>query len=214
MKGGSLNSGLPEYLSSSCQIQFFKCKEQHRNMKTTVALTEIELLIGDITDQNTDAIVNAANSNLAHGGGVAGAIVRSGGYEIQEESDLWIKTRGGVPVGSSAITSAGKLPARYIIHTVGPRMGEGSEEIKLKKATLSALNMAVEHDLHSIAFPAVSTGIFGYPVDRCADVMLNTVCDFCLGSSELTLIRFALFGQKTYNEFEKTLKRIISSYAS
>ncbi len=136
-------------------------KPVHGRTVKRIGKTEIEIRVGDITEMTTDAIVNAANSLLAHGGGVAGAIARKGGPMIQEESDLWVKVRGKVPAGSCAITSAGRLATRYVIHAVGPRMGEGDEDIKLRLATLSAIETAERHNLKTIAFPAVSAGIFG-----------------------------------------------------
>lgn len=178
-------------------------------MKKQVGNTSIELLEGDITEMVTDAIVNAANSQLKHGGGVAGAIVRKGGKTIQEESDVWVKAWGGeVSVGSAAITSGGDLPARYVIHAVGPRMGEGDEDAKLKKATLSSLKMADQHNLQSIAFPAISTGIFGYPIDRCARVMLSTVAAYVKKKTGLAHIVFCLFDEEAYRIFQDAFARI------
>ncbi|MCL5023027.1 MAG: macro domain-containing protein, partial [Nitrospirae bacterium] len=123
----------------------------------------LRLVQGDITERDVDAIVNAANSHLRHGGGVAGAIVKKGGQIIQEESDRI----GFVPVGHATVTGAGKLPARYVIHAVGPRMGEGDEDNKLKQAVLSSLMLASGKGLKSISLPAISSGIFGFPKDRC-----------------------------------------------
>lgn len=133
-------------------------------MNTKVGNAEISLVEGDITEQDTDAIVNAANAQLVLGAGVAGAIRRKGGPQIQLECDQI----GGTPVGTAVITSGGLLKARYVIHAVGPQMGEGSEDAKLKGATLSSLKLADEKGLRSLAFPAISTGIFGFPIDRCA----------------------------------------------
>ncbi|MGW8180284.1 MAG: macro domain-containing protein, partial [bacterium] len=117
---------------------------------------------------------NAANSHLQHGGGVAGAIVRKGGTIIQEESDRI----GYVPVGHAALTTAGKLPAKYVIHAVGPRMGEGDEDSKLKNAVLNSLLLASEKGLRSISMPAISSGIFGFPKDRCALILINEAVHF------------------------------------
>ncbi len=130
--------------------------------------------VGDITEEVVDAIVNAANSYLKHGGGVARAIVRKGGRIIQEESDRI----GYVPVGQVAVTSAGKLPARYVIHAVGPRWGEGDEDEKLRSAVANALAKAEELGLTSIALPAISMGIFGFPRDRGTRIILETVVEF------------------------------------
>ena len=177
--------------------------DKESRMKNRFGKTVVELIEGDITEMNVDAIVNAANSRLAHGGGVAGVIVRKGGRIIQEESDVWVKAWGGeVSVGSSAITSGGDLPARYVIHAVGPRMGEGDEDEKLKKVTLSSLRMADQHNLISIAFPAISTGIFGYPMDRCAEMMLSTVIEYMQNETKLERIVFCLFGQEALKIFE------------
>ena len=134
----------------------------------------LELLQGDITELPVDAIVNAANSQLVLGSGVAGAIARKGGSSIQAEcNDI-----GGCPVGSAVITGAGSLPATYVIHAVGPRYGEGDEERKLAGATRTSLQLAKQHSLREIAFPAISTGVFGYPMADCARIMLRTILDF------------------------------------
>jgi len=179
-------------------------------MKMRFGKTVVELIDGDITGLPLDAIVNAANSQLAHGGGVAGAIARKGGKAIQEESDLWVRARGPVPVGSTAITSGGDLPARYVIHAVGPRMGEGDEDEKLRRATLSSLETAEKHNLKTIAFPAVSTGIFGYPIERCSEVMLSTVVEYLKNKTSLEKIVFCLYGKEAYGVFADALKRRMS----
>ncbi len=177
-------------------------------MKKIFGKTYIELIEGDITELDTDAIVNAANSQLVHGGGLAGAIIRKGGTIIQEESNTWILARGEVPVGSVAITSGGQLPARYVIHAVGPRMGEGGEDDKLMMATLSSLEMADRHGLTSIAFPAISTGIFGYPIGRCAQFMLSTVVEYIREETGLERVVFCLFGKEAYDVFKKVFKEL------
>ncbi len=178
-------------------------------MEMRINKTVIRIVQGDITEMRTDAIVNAANSMLKHGGGVAGAIVRKGGTIIQEESDTWVLARGEVEVGSSAITSGGNLAARYVIHTVGPRMGEGYEDAKLKRATLSALKMADKHNLKSIAFPAISTGIFRYPVDRCAEIMLSTTREYVEDNTGIELVIFCLYGKEPFEIFKKSFKEIV-----
>lgn len=183
-------------------------------MKEQINQTVIELQQGDITTVAVDAIVNAANSQLLHGGGVAGAIVRKGGEIIQEESRVWVTARGPVPTGSCAITSAGKLPARYVIHAVGPRMGEGEEDEKLAKATRSALEMAEKHNLTSIAFPAISTGIFGYPMDRCAKVMLCTVMEYVKKSTGLKHVIFCLYDASAFEIFKNTFLELLKTEPS
>jgi len=132
---------------------------------------EVVVVRGDLTEQRVDAIVNPANSRLAHGGGVAGAIVRRGGEEIQRES--WAKAP--VEVGQAAVTGAGRLPCRFVIHAVGPVWGEGEEEAKLRSAVRSALGRAEELGVRSLALPAISTGIFGYPKPQGCAVIVAEV---------------------------------------
>jgi O-acetyl-ADP-ribose deacetylase (regulator of RNase III) len=142
----------------------------------------IRIVMGDLTAEPVDAIVNAANERLAHGGGVAGAIVRQGGQVIQAESDEWVQAHGPVRTGTAAITSAGTLPARYVIHAVGPVWGSGDEETKLAGAVRSVLALAAEGDIRSISLPAISSGIFGFPKELCAQVMIGTVTDYLAGN--------------------------------
>jgi O-acetyl-ADP-ribose deacetylase (regulator of RNase III) len=142
-------------------------------MKWTINGKQLVLVQGDITEMDTDAIVNAANKDLVLGAGVAGAIRTKGGATIQEECNRI----GGAPVGGAAITTGGDLRARHVIHAVGPRMGEGDEDRKLADATRNSLKLANEKGLASITFPAISTGIFGFPKNRCARIMLTTVAE-------------------------------------
>jgi O-acetyl-ADP-ribose deacetylase (regulator of RNase III) len=174
-------------------------------MEILVQKTKVKLLVGDITQQAVDAIVNAANSSLIHGGGVAAAIVRRGGKSIQDESCLL----SPVPVGQAVITGAGSLPCNYVIHAVGPQMGEGNEDQKLKNATLNCLRIAEENKLSSIAFCAISTGIFGFPMDRCADIMLTNTLNYLKSQTELKEVIFCLYDQKAYDIFSSTLKKLI-----
>ena len=134
----------------------------------------VELVQGDITQLATDAITNAANSHLLLGAGVAGAIARVGGSKIQEEC----YAIGHCAVGGAVITSGGNLKAKYVIHAVGPRMGEGDEVRKLTGAIRSTLDLADEKQLSSVALPAISTGIFGFPIDKCAEIMAEQTLDF------------------------------------
>ena len=143
--------------------------------------SKISLLEGDITELNTDVIVNAANSQLILGGGVAGAIRRKGGSIIQEECNKI----GGTFVGGAVITTGGNLKAKYVIHAVGPRMGEGNEDEKLKNATLNSLKIMDQNKLKSIAFPAISTGIFGYPIDKCAKIMIKTTKQYLQSKTQI-----------------------------
>lgn len=163
----------------------------------------LEIVQGDITEMQTDAIVNAANAKLVLGGGVAGAILRKGGTVIQNECDRI----GGTFVGGAAITTGGNLRAKYVIHAVGPRFGEGNEDEKLRSATLNSLSLADQHKLKSITFPAISTGIFGFPVDRCARVMLSTAIEYIKGKTGLGRVAFCLFGEESFKVFERELER-------
>ncbi len=173
-------------------------------MKLQVNNSEIELVQGDITESDTDAIVNAANSQLILGAGVAGAIRTKGGPSIQEECNAI----GHCPVGGAVITSGGNLKVRHVIHAVGPRQGEGDEEAKLKTATLNSLKVADQNHLKSITFPAISTGIFGFPLDACARIMLTTTKEYLTGTTNIERVVFALFDDKSLKTFEDQLKKI------
>lgn len=159
----------------------------------------IRLVTGDITERAVDVIVNAANSYLKHGGGVAGAIVRKGGEIIQEESDKI----GFVPVGSSVITTSGRLPCKAVIHTVGPRMGEGDEDTKLRSAVRSSLTLASDRKYKSISMPAVSSGIFGFPKDRCARILVQEAKKFLVNNTTSLEIEFCVFDDETTDYFKK-----------
>ena len=155
----------------------------------------IELVEGDITDLEVDAIVNAANGRLRMGGGVAGAIARRGGPGIQEECDMWIAEHGPVPVGGAAITGAGLLRAKHVIHAVGPVWGEGGEGDKLRLAFNNSMRLAEEHGVKSIAFPAISAGIFGVPKEISARSLLSAALDYIgKGSCGVPRIIFCLYG--------------------
>ncbi len=178
-------------------------------MQTKVNRTTIELVEGDITKLDTEAIVNAANERLAHGGGVAAVIARSGGPMIQKESNRWVHEHGRVPTGSAAITSGGNLKADYVIHAVGPVYNATSPSKAarlLASGVKSALRMADEHGLESIALPAISTGIFGYPMDEAAEVMLKAAMDYVKSGTDLERIVFCLYGQPSFDIFAKELE--------
>lgn len=164
--------------------------------------SKIKLVQGDITELDTDVIVNAANHKLIMGGGVAGAIRRKGGPAIQEECDKI----GGTFHGGAVITTGGKLKARHVIHAVGPRMGEGDEDEKLKSATLNSLKLMDKHKLKTIAFPAISTGIFGFPIDRCSKIMISTAKEYLSGNTQIEVVNFCLFTANDFAIFEKELK--------
>jgi O-acetyl-ADP-ribose deacetylase (regulator of RNase III) len=168
-----------------------------------VAGVTIEVVLGDLTGQQVDAIVNAANSHLAHGGGVAGAIVERGGVEIRRESER----KAPVPVGGAVVTGAGKLLARHVIHAVGPVWGEGDEETKLRSAVRSALARAEELGLCSLALPAISTGIFGYPKSQgCRVICEEVVAHLCGEGSRLQRVRLVSIDRETVSHFVAALQ--------
>jgi O-acetyl-ADP-ribose deacetylase (regulator of RNase III) len=144
----------------------------------------IRVVQGDLTAESVDAIVNAANERMVHGGGVAGAIARAGGPVVQRESDAWVRAHGPVPTGSAAITRAGALPCRHVIHAVGPVWGSGDEEARLASAVASALDLAEENDLRSVSMPGISSGIYGFPKPLCAQVMLRTIGEWLAAHPE------------------------------
>jgi O-acetyl-ADP-ribose deacetylase (regulator of RNase III) len=166
----------------------------------------LRLILGDITERDVDAIVNAANERLQHGGGVAGAIVKKGGQIIQEESNKI----GYVPVGNAAITTAGKLPAKFVIHAVGPRMGEGDEDNKLKSAVFNSLRLAYEKGLKSLSMPAISSGIFGFPKDRCAKILVSESLSFLNKhkDSSLEVVEFCIFDEETLKYFKEEFDKL------
>ena len=177
------------------------------SMKAKINNTVLELIRGDITEQTTDAIVNAANTALQMGGGVAGAIRRRGGPKIQEECNRI----GGTYVGGAVITTGGNLAAKYVIHAVGPMHGDEHEDAKLKNATLNSLKLADQKGLKSIAFPAISTGIYGFPKDRCATIMLSTTIAYLEGPTKLEKVEYCLYDKGTLQIFEDALISLIQN---
>ena len=163
----------------------------------------IQIVQGDITTEAVDAIVNAANQQLAHGGGVAWAISRKGGSTIQKESDDWIRSHGPVSHARPAWTSGGLLPAKYVIHAVGPVWGDGDEDNKLAEAVTGALRVADELHCASIAMPAISTGIFGFPKDRAARIIFSAIENYFVenSSSNIKTVKLVLFDQPTVDAF-------------
>ncbi|MCY3591344.1 MAG: macro domain-containing protein [Acidobacteria bacterium] len=165
--------------------------------------TLLELIEGDITELEVDAIVNPANEELQLGGGVAGAVREKGGTSIQDECNRI----GGTPVGTAVMTGAGTLKARQVIHAVGPRMGEGDEDRKLAAAVRASLALADRNGQRTIAIPAISTGIFGYPVDRCARILLTEVHRYLQGGTKLERVVVCLHGEKNFQTFRNELRR-------
>ena len=165
----------------------------------------LQIVQGDITTEEVDAIVNAANEYLKHGGGVAWAIVRRGGDVIQDESDKWVKQHGPVSHTHPAWTSGGALPAKYVIHAVGPVWGDGDEDKKLADAVTGSLRVADELKLLSIAMPAISTGIFGFPKERAAGIIFSVIKKFFIETknSSIQIVRLVLFDDATIQPFLK-----------
>jgi O-acetyl-ADP-ribose deacetylase (regulator of RNase III) len=162
---------------------------------------KIDLRQGDLTEADTDAIVNAANNDLMLGGGVAGAIRVKGGPAIQQECDKI----GTIPLGEAATTGAGLLRARHVIHAASMRLGESTSEANLRAATRNSLLRASENNLKTIAFPAIGTGIAGFPIERCAQVMLEEVRAHLGGPTTLQRVDFVLFDRRSLEVFERVL---------
>jgi O-acetyl-ADP-ribose deacetylase (regulator of RNase III) len=176
-------------------------------MEVKINRGTLSLVEGDITKQDTEAIVNAANKSLRGGGGVDGAIHRAGGPRILEEC---IKI-GGCETGEAVITTGGDLKARYVIHTVGPiyKDGRRGEPKLLENAYMNSLKLASSRGIKTIAFPSISTGAYGYPLEEAAKIALKTAINYLKEHSDIELIRFVLFGEKTYRVYEKVLKDLI-----
>lgn len=167
----------------------------------------IELIKGDITLMHTDVIVNAANTSLLGGGGVDGAIHRAGGKAILEECIKIREKQGGCKVGEAVITTAGNMPAKYVIHTVGPvwsKSKSGAEEL-LANAYYNSLKIAVEHKVKTIAFPNISTGIYHFPKDKAAEIAIHTVKDFLSKHAEIEKVVFVCFDEENYHIYKKLL---------
>ena len=178
-------------------------------MEIVIKQSRLSLIQGDITRENVDAIVNAANSSLMGGGGVDGAIHRAGGPRILAECKQIVARQGRLPAGQAVITTGGNLPARYVIHTVGPvwHGGHGGEAEVLASAYRESLKLAQENRLRSVAFPSISTGAYGYPVDQAAGVALRTVISFLRDEAvSVREVTFVLFDQWTLEAYQKALE--------
>ena len=163
-------------------------------------MNKIEIIKGDITTLHVDVIVNAANSGLLGGGGVDGAIHRAGGSQILEDCKAIRVKQGKLPTGGAVITRAGNLPARHVIHTVGPVWGGGvqNESIKLGNCYQNALQLAIDHGCKTVAFPNISTGVYGYPKQEAAEIALKTVIDFLSKHPEIEKVIFCCFDDENY----------------
>ncbi len=175
-------------------------------MKVNVNQSQLEVAQGDITQQETEVIGNAANSALAGGGGVDGAIHRAGGPAIMSELRTKYK---GCPTGSAVITGGGNLKTKYVIHAVGPRYSGSPKDAELlSSAYRKSLELCTQNKISSIAFPSISTGIYGYPVEEASRIALKTVMDYLKNHTEIKLVRFVLFDSNTYRVYEETLKKL------
>ena len=179
-------------------------------MEKLVNQTEIKLVQGDITKEKVDAITNAANEKLAGGGGVDGAIHRAGGPDIMKECDEIRARQGGCPTGQAVITTGGNLPAQHVIHTVGPiwHGGNSKEPALLASCYRESLTLALRHGLATIAFPSISTGIYGYPTHKAAAVALNAVKEFVDVHQGIKEVRFVLFDDATLECFKDALSNL------
>lgn len=176
---------------------------------------KLRLVQGDITREETDAIVNAANSSLMGGGGVDGAIHRAGGPAILEECKKIVARQGHLPTGKAVITTGGNLKAKYVIHTVGPiwHGGDSGEAELLASAYRESLRLATEHKLATVAFPSISTGAYGYPLERAAKVALKAVIDFLNGNpGSLKEVALVLFDARTFKEYQQALARLKAGF--
>jgi O-acetyl-ADP-ribose deacetylase (regulator of RNase III) len=181
---------------------------EEKNNEIRIGKARLSLVQGDITRQDTDAIVNAANSGLMGGGGVDGAIHRAGGPAILAECKQIVARQGRLPTGRAVITTGGNLRARFVIHTVGPvwHGGTGGEPELLASAYRESLGLAAENDLKSVSFPSISTGVYGYPVAEAAEVALKTVADFIRSKeTSITGVVFVLFDTGTYQSYLSAL---------
>jgi O-acetyl-ADP-ribose deacetylase (regulator of RNase III) len=171
-------------------------------------LQKMEIIRGDITKQQVDAIVNAANSSLMGGGGVDGAIHRAGGLAILEECKKIVAKQGGCPTGEAVITTAGNLPAKFVIHTVGPvwNGGKKNEPEKLADCYKNSLRLAVENNLRTIAFPNISTGVYGYPKKEAAEIAVKTVNEFLQINSTVTKVYFVCFDDENFQLYQSLIR--------
>lgn len=180
-------------------------------MKKMFWNTQLELIQGDITKAEVDAIVNAANKEFIGGGGVDGAIRRAGGEDVEKECNKIRLTQGGCPTGTAVITTGGNLTAKYIIHTAGPvwEGGNKDEPSNLSSCYRESLLLAAENDIKSIAFPSISTGIYGYPTEKAATVALQTIRDLSDSDTDIpSTIQFILFDDATFGCYENALSNL------
>jgi O-acetyl-ADP-ribose deacetylase (regulator of RNase III) len=171
-------------------------------MKVSIGNKEIEVIRGDITEADTEAIVNAANNHLWMGAGVAGAIKRKGGIEIEQEA----LSKSPIKVGEAVITGGGRLKAKYVIHAAGMGQDLQTDATKVKEATRNSLKLAESHKISSIAFPAIGTGVGGFPTDECAEIMVSEAASFLQKSKYVRKVMLVLFDESTTNAFQVALR--------
>ncbi len=176
----------------------------------TIGKSKLTLVVGDITKQEVDAVVNAANSSLMGGGGVDGAIHRAAGPKLHEECLEIVKKQGECPTGEAVITSGGNMPAKYVIHTVGPiwHGGSSNEPELLAKCYENSLKLAIKNNIKTIAFPSISTGAYGYPVEKAAVVAIKSVKEFLENNDGIDEVIFVLFNDAIYKSYESVLKSL------
>lgn len=180
-------------------------------MQVQINKSILQIVQGDITTQDTDGLVNAANSSLMGGGGVDGAIHRAGGPEILAACKEIVARQGRLPTGEAVITTTGKMPAKFVIHTVGPVYRGGSKEAELlKNAYFNSLSLAAEKKLTSLSFPSISTGVYGYPVAEAAKIAIGTVVKFLREKEQIKLVRFVLFDDRTFSAYQNALHELLS----
>lgn len=201
-----MNHGIISTYTYDLRVDSMSAKDQTR---AKINQTIIELVQGDITKEQVDAIVNAANSSLLGGGGVDGAIHRAAGSELLKET----RTLNGCKTGDAKITKGYRLPAKYVIHAVGPIYQRNSTQVAdlLASAYRRSLEVALENGLTSISFPAISTGVYSYPLDEASSIALNTICKFAQKHEGITNIRFVLFTDDAYAQFKLTLAQIVAN---
>lgn len=181
-------------------------------MQLQINKSILHIIQGDITTQNSDAIVNAANSSLMGGGGVDGAIHRAGGPAILAECKQIVANQGRLPTGQAVITTAGNMPSKYVIHTVGPvyKDGNSNEAVQLAAAYQNCLILGSEKKLQSLCFPSISTGVYAYPVEKAAKIALNTIIEFSRQNDQIKTIRFVLFDDRTFSAYQNNLNRVLN----
>jgi len=181
-------------------------------MQVQINKSILQIIQGDITNQNTNAIVNAANSSLMGGGGVDGAIHRAGGSAILDDCKQIVAKQGKLPTGEAVITTAGNMPSKFVIHTVGPvyRGGNADEPKLLANAYQNSLTLAAEKKLESVSFPSISTGVFSYPLDDAANIALKTVIEFLRSNEQIKLVTFVLFDDRTFSTYQNMLNQLFN----